>query len=475
MLHSDDEAISIIDRRLENMSTEEQVKDSIDTNIHNDTTSSSSETSHPSTAIDTELKYNHDDDSMAEVFAEDSDPDDYEYESCFNPYSGLSDVEQAIVDDENMNDLSFNPLKLSEPIEANRTVEGARRSIHYLLSSLSYSTLAMGSISSRTWSELGMSETLADLTLMLLLDTHDPSALWNRPSYVLRDRAVDRNHGYDALPSYLQLLTAFLTHTETKSSFSSPFDIPLSDNCLPPVMSLGISSLAAICSSNEMISASSGRILTTSAWSVCPREEIKKTIMLSLYYLSRIVECVTPRKSKFTKNGDANHTSDDMAQENSQWMRVVICVIQTVEYLTNLQARFDFQPLFEGGGNRQPPLSKSEAKAISDSGLFREMLSLYTATRKETLNTEQPTAKDVVRMQLLRTIFMLSIHKFTLRPSRTGKVKGNNGNSEAEQVSQLWDYLCSSRGITVKVNDNRMSTTFPHSGYTSVVNSTWRS
>ena len=426
-LRLDDEAIAKIVNGVENMSTEEIVKNTIDTNVHDDTNSSSCENNSP------ELKFNHDDDSMAEVFAEDSDPDDYEYDSCSNPYSGLSDVEQTIVDhNDNMNDLIFDPLKLSETIEANRTIEGARRSIHYLLSNLSYSTLALGSISSRTWSELGMSETLADLTLILLLDTvnwsrsdtgnsilhsvhQDASSLWNRPLYILRDRALDKKHGHDALPSYLQLLTAFLSHTETKSSLSSSVDKLLTDNCFPPVMSVGISSLAALCSSNEMISASSGQILTTSAWSVCPREEVKNTIMSSLYYLARIVECVTPRKSKFII-GDVNHARDDMAQENSQWMRVIICIIQIVEYLTNLQARFDFQPLFQGGGNRQPTLSLSEAKAISDSGLFREMLSLFTATRTdtETMNTEQPIAVDVVRMQLLRTIFMLSIHSLDL-------------------------------------------------------------
>jgi hypothetical protein len=420
----DDEAIAKIVNCLEDMSTEEIVKDTIDSNRHDDTNISNCETNSP------ELKFNHDDDSMAEVFAEDSDPDDYEYDSCSNPYSGLSDVEQTIVDhDDNINDLMFNPLKLSETIEANRTVEGARRSIHNLLSNLSYSNLALGSISSRTWSELGMSETLADLSLILLLDTvswsrsdtgnsllhsvhHDTSALWNRPLYILRDRALDKKHGHDALPSYLQLLMAFLSHTETKTSLSSSVDKPLTDNCLPPVMSVGISSLAALCSSNEMISVSSGQMLTTSAWSVCPREEVKKTIMSSLYYLAKIVECVTPRKSKFIKNGDANHTRDNMAQENSQWMRVIICIIQIVEYLTNLQARFDFQPLFEGGGSQKPTLSLSEAKTISDSGLFREMLLLYTATRtdKEKMNTEQLIATDVVRMQLLRTIFMLSIH-----------------------------------------------------------------
>ena len=162
--------------------------------------------------------------------------------------------------------------------------------------------------------------------------------------------------------------------------------------------------------SHTMISAASGRTCATSVWSVCPREEIKKAIMSLLYSLTRIVECVSPRKSIFAKGEAANHGRDESAQEKSGWIRIIICIIQIVEYLTNLQARFDFQPLFEGGGSRQTTISKSDAQALSDSGLFREMLSVYTATRDEedTGNIEKPTARNVVRMQLLRTIFTLS-------------------------------------------------------------------
>ena len=446
-----DEAAAKIVRGLENMVNEGQVKDTAIPNVHDDTSSSSSGVFHPTTAQDAKLRSHHDDDSLEEVFAEESDPDDYVYESCSDPYSAMSDLREifgersSLADFDvfgdvfgDMHDLSFNPLKLSEPSGANRTFDGARKSIHFLLSSLSYSSLAFGSLSSRAWSEGAMSETLADLSFILLLeissrdqcDTAKPNSLlhpvhqdgqdvseddiatlWDRPLLVLRDRALDKNHGHDALPSYLQLLSAFLSYSEPPSLLSSRVVKSHSRHGLLPVMTVGISSLATICSSKEMISAASGRMCGTSVWSVCPREEIKKAIMTSLYSLTRIVECTSPRKSIFSKGKAAHHGGDESAQEKKGWIRIVVCIIQIVEYLINLQARFDFQPLFEGGGSRQTTLSKSDAQALSDSGLFRELLSMYTATRsvEETSNTEKPTAKDVVRMQLLRTIFALAI------------------------------------------------------------------
>jgi len=446
-----DEAAAKIVRGLENMALEGQGKDTTVTNVHDDAKSSSSGVFLPTTAQDAKLRSHHDDDSLEEVFAEESDPDDYVYESCSDPYSAMSDLREIFGERSSlvnfdvfgdvfgdMHDLSFNPLKLSEPSGANRTFDGARKSIHFLLSSLSYSSLAFGSLSSRAWSEGAMSETLADLSFILLLevssrdqcDTAKPNSLlhpvhqdgqdvlegdiatlWDRPLLILRDRALDKNHGHDALPSYLQLLSAFLSHSEPPSLLSSPVVKSHSEHGLLPVMTVGISSLATICSSKEMISAASSRMCGTSVWSVCPREEIKKAIMSSLYSLTRIVECSSPRKSIFSKGKAANHGGDESAQEKSRWIRIVVCIIQIVEYLTNLQARFDFQPLFEGGGSRQTTLSKSDAQALSDSGLFREMLSIYTADRNvdETSNAEKPAAKDVVRMQLLRTIFALSI------------------------------------------------------------------
>ena len=369
-----------------------------------------------------------DNDSMQEIFAEESDSDDYDFGPSCAAYNTTSDVQEIFGQKDNV-DLSFDPLKLSEPNKRNQTWQGGRKSIHHLLSNASYGALSLGSISSRAWSECDMSETLADLTFMLLLENRDQdgtnlnslisqdcsediAALWDRPLFLLRDRALDLNHGHDALPSYLQLLAGFLSNSEEQdvmSILSSPTSKSQQsdNNCtLPPGTTVGLSSLASLCSSKEMISAASGRMCGTSMYSVCPREEVKKTIMSSLCSLASILESVRPRKSAFGKSGDRDELDD-----NSTWIRTAVCVISIIEYLTDLQSRFDFQPLFEGGGSRSTTLSGSDAKEISDSGLFREMLSLFTSTRSEGVETgsgESPNAEDVVRMQLLRTLYTLS-------------------------------------------------------------------
>jgi len=449
-----DEATARIVSGIDKMAMEGKEKQKTN---NDDASSSSSEFFLPNKTQDAQQRLDDDNDPMKEVFAEESDPDDYEFESSYNPYSSASNVQTifgkkttnaSTEDYEDMHDLGFNPLQLSEPNATNQTWEGARKSIHYLLSSLSYGKLVLGSLSSRAWSEGGMSETLADLCFMLLLentkrnqtdavksnsllrqmqhdgqnDVEDIAALWNQPLFLLRDRALDKNRDHDALPAYIQLLTAFLSHSDqdVMSILSSPLGKSTPEKTLSPAAAVGLSSLATICSSKEMISASSGRMCGTSVWSVCPREEMKKAILSSLDSLARIVECVRPRKSVFVKSGTANQGleegGEESTSESSPWIRTAVCIIPIIEYLTNLQARFDFQPLFEGGGSRSAILSNADAKAISDSGLFREMLSMYTTTRNVN-DASSNAAKDVVRMQLLRTMFTLS----TQSPELLGK------------------------------------------------------
>ena len=436
-----DEATAKIVSGLDKMSMEgtdnETNTKSADNNVQDDASSSSSEFHTSKQIIDA------DNDSMAEVFAEESDPDDYDFgPSSYDAYSSTSDV-QAIFGGQKQDantDLSFNPLTLSEPNTTNQTWEGARKAIHHLLSCASYGKLALGSISSRAWSQGDMSETLADFAFMLLLENdgkvdasstqdsllctqesseEDIVALWDRPLFLLRDRAMDKNHGHDALPAYLQLLTAFLSHSDehdVMSILSSPLGNAShsgNNNTLSPATTVGLSSLASVCSSKEMLCSSSRKMAGTSVWSVCPREEVKKAILSSLYSLAHIVECVRPSKAALDKSISTSSTPDN---NKSPWIRTAVCIISIIEYMTNLQARFDFQPLYEGGGNSQSgtTLSESDAKELSDSGLFREMLSLYTITRPEK-NLEgspsggkQSNAEDVVRSQLLRTIFTLS-------------------------------------------------------------------
>ncbi|KAL7440109.1 hypothetical protein ACHAXH_007453 [Discostella pseudostelligera] len=415
-------------------------------NVHDDDSSSSSDFFVPNSTNDAMRPSDNDNDSMNEIFAEDSDPDDFDYgtddDTCISAPTGQTIIggklRSAMSDEyDDFHDMIFDPIQLSEPSQANQTCEGTRKSIHYLLSSLSYGKLAFGSLSSRAWSEWGMSETLADLSFMMLLEitnrehhgdaaksssffhqilndgdeSTDIAALWDRPLFALRDRALDKNHGHDALPSYLQLLTALLSHSEHETMLSPQTVQPSPRHCLPPTVIVGLTSLGSMCSSKEMVNTASGRMCGTSVWSVCPREEMKKAIMTSLHYLARIVEGACQRKSVFAHCRSANLGGDESTQGNSPWIRIVVCIIPMIEYLTNLQGRFDFQPVFEGVGSRNATLSESDAQALYESGLFREILSMYTTTRCEngTLNAETPNAQEVARLQLLRTIFTLSI------------------------------------------------------------------
>mmetsp|Transcript_38584 Transcript_38584/g.80865 ORF Transcript_38584/g.80865 Transcript_38584/m.80865 type:complete len:244 (-) Transcript_38584:805-1536(-) len=52
-------------------------------------------------------------------------------------------------------------------------------------------------------------------------------------------------------------------------------------------------------------------------------------------------------------------------------------------------------------------------------------------------------------------------NEFSLRFSRPGKVEGDHGNAEAEQVTQLRDDFDSAGGITVEVDDDRVTTALP--------------
>jgi hypothetical protein len=448
-----DEATSMIEKGMETMGVQSNIDNHqiSSTNKHDDTSSSSSDFFLPNATND------NDNDSMNEIYADESDPDDYDYDYATNdnPCSSTPNIQPILGENlrsastdgyDDYCDMSFDPHQLSEPSQGNQTCEGACKSIYYLLSSLSYSNLAFGSLSSRTWSEWGMSETLADLSFIMLLEItnrehrgneaqpnsffhqkpndHDDSmniaALWDRPLFALRDRALDKNHGHDALPSYLQLLIALLSHSEHETTtLSSQYVQPSSRNSLPPTAIVGLSSLGAMCSSKEMLNTASGRTCATTVWSVCPRDEMKKAIVASLHSLARIVEGVRQR-SVFANSGSVKWDHDESNQGRNSWIRTVACVIPMIEYLTNVQARFDFQPVFEGVGSRNnATLAESDAKALSESGFFREMLFMFTSTNNENdiSNTAIPNAKEVVRMQLLRTIFTLSIQS----PERLGR------------------------------------------------------
>jgi hypothetical protein len=418
-----EEATAKIVNGIEKMSMEEENRNEATKHDRDDDASSSSSEFFLHNRNNNNQAHGDDNGSMEEIWAEDSDPDDYEYESSYNPYNAESNTNNSEEYDDIDGDY-FNPTQLSKQHPSNQTWEGARKSIYYLLSSFSYGNMALNTLSSRVWSDLGMSESMADLAFTLLLantnnshdktsllwqdkqsteeDRNDITTLWDRPLFALRDRAMDNNRGHDALPLYLQLLCAFLSHSEedVMSILSSPSKDTNNTNDLPPLTAVGLSSFATLCSSKEMTCSSSSKLCGTSIESICPRDEVKNAIFNSIDTLARIIECVRPKKSVFG-GGNIGAASED--NSTTAWVRTAVCMIPMVEYLLNIKARFDFQTVFEGGGSRSTALSNSDANALLDSGLFRELLSLYTCTQNET------DASNVVRLQLLRTIFALSV------------------------------------------------------------------
>jgi hypothetical protein len=424
-----EEATAFIVKGVEKVSMEEEKEKNAQHQPHerNDDASSSSSSDFFDHNNNDTRNAQEDYESIEEVFAEESDPDDFEYESEYCPPSTVGD---AAAEYDDFADSDFDAITLSKPNKINTTWDGARKAMYYLISNISYGKLLLASIPTRIWLDMGLSDTLADFSFMLLLhhancftrgdltdkaetlltnstdkdesdENFDIAALWDRPLILLRDRAFDDAWDHDALIPYLQLLQAFLTHSENDimSILSSPPSKQQSFD-LPPITSVGLSGLATLCSSKEFTSAKASKMSGSTVWSICPREEIKKTIMESLHSLARALECVRPRPSLEGK-------SDNL------WIRTAGCIFPIIEYLTNLRSRIDFQSVFEG---KNFALTKTDAACVLESGLFRELLAMYAAAVKcstFTADGDETSASSkagyVTKVQLLRTIYSLSV------------------------------------------------------------------
>ena len=414
-----DEATQSIVDGIEKMAMEDENRD--------DQKVSNSEKDDASSSSSSDFFYNkgnqsnqpNDHDSIEEIFAEESDPDDFDFGPDLSQQTvGMGTVNYSEVD------CGFDPLRLSKPNTTNQTWDGARKAIYYLISHLSYGKLLLSSLSTRTWLDMSVSDTLADFSFMLLLhqtqegesgkkesllvsstdentkDNQDISSLWDRPLFLLRDRALDSNRDHDALVPYLQLLQAFLSHSE--NDIMSILSSPSSKQAflLPPIASVGLSGLATLCSSKELTSVSASKMSSSSVLSICPREEVKKSILSSLYSLAHILECVRPKTFD---------NSEEAMEHERLWIRTIACAFPIIEYLTNLRARFDFQHVFDGSGGKNLVFTDADAKSILDSGVLRELLALFTAAGKPDKSGNVSDASSITRAQLLRTIYALCI------------------------------------------------------------------
>ena len=309
-----------------------------------------------------------DEDSLREIFAEESDPDDYDYgDDRYNiqHLQGTKDVIVPVIDPE----LLSKPKTLSDSQIQFR--------IESLLHELTYNRLVC--MSKKLWNTWNVSKTLVDLTLTLIqLLEDDPghefetlAMLYTKPLMVLRDRALDSNYGFDALNDFIKLIGIFLN---SESNQVGKVASKIREDNLSPSQVIGLSSLSSLCTNHIILSSSK----------LNERKKIRKMVFDSQ---NAILDCLEVIRRQRKSANDA-------------WVRVVLALVSILDFVTSNNVRSDFDRGFDS------PLTTNESQSLIQSGLFRETLLLFTDTCDETTTTSS-TAERIAKEHLLRTIFIM--------------------------------------------------------------------
>ena len=328
---------------------------------------------------------NDDEDSMKEIFAADSDPDDFDYGD-----------ERYNVNDDNTSKLSQDFIALGQGMSVKTLCQSTLLTknevvlrVKTLLSELTYRRITMGT---KNWKEWDVSNTLVQLTLNLLQclgddDLDGLGMMYNSPLVALRDRAIDENYGHDALESYLDLIHQLL---KSKSSDVGTFSSSNRDEFkeLSPVRAIGMSALASLCSSLEFSGITKKKLRTS----------IRVMIMKCLDEFIDCVEFVRPKKKELLTVSPGSLPS---------WVRIAMALSQILDFVTGLKGGSNFGAIEE---SLSSPVSNIEAQSMLQSGFFRAIILLYTHTEfSDESNIKRPQyAIDSARQHLLRQIFVVS-------------------------------------------------------------------
>ena len=463
----------------------ENHKEHLDNNIHDDNENNEDDDAS-----------NYDHDSLQEIWAEESDPDDYDYgderyqhhpttnnnDSNDNPYQDTIESTFELLD----------PYQLSQKIKQ-RSMVNIIKCLHSLINELSFAKLSQmkdassGRSDVSLWDEWNVSEVLYDLTFTLLqftnkslieddahresnsneighLITQHLSNLYIKPLIVLRDCALDERFHYHSssnkscgINHYTNLLTIMLRSEEkVVGKFASiNYNVEDSFQCqLSPSRMIALSSLAAFCVSTSEYLGSSSSIPTLKSNSKLVKQalycKIKQVLLDSLDDLAKCIEIIRP-KAKLTQQDRTVTSNDDPSLTSSipAWVHVVMSLLPILDVLTGINSRSDFTTMVHSSSNTC--FNTSEAQLILQSGLFREMLLLYSSTAKisdsnlvgnASNEIEVESAQEVIRVKLLRSILTMS----AIASSTLGKY--------ASRVSALTQIIYSETFIRKNVIDS---------------------
>jgi len=296
-------------------------------------------------------------------------------------------------------------------------------------------------------------ETLLQHCGSRLGEDEDVSSEWTKPLFVLRDRALDMTHDYDAMDDYLGLIRTLLSSISSSSPSSS-------SSSMKPSVAIGLTSLSSLCTSPEMATiASKTQQHQQQSKQIQIISNVRKVIVDSFDDLSDIMESVQPKTTSANMTEEENIST---TTETPSWIHVSIRYLPIFDFMTNTKSRFDYAPFFDTvTTSTKNSMNNREAQSLLNSG---ELILLFTKTRpssssssphpKQSLPPSKMmtmTAQTVIRTQIARTIFTLCaqstnlLAKYATRvPDLTREVYGGGYKDENLVDATLWSILGSS-------------------------------
>ncbi|KAI2511075.1 hypothetical protein MHU86_3387 [Fragilaria crotonensis] len=319
---------------------------------------------------------NDDDDN--EVWADESDPSDFVYESNAN------------VDWTAWETAEMDPIELSKPINDDDWPQ-VQSAVSNLLQDLTHDKFVP--FNATMWKKQGLSDTLTQLTLLLLVgsgpgdnsntDIHHMSEslkqkLSIQPLNVLRDRVLMHRNDSRSLQDYLSLVQCLIAVDTAQEDPKAP---------VAYASMVGLASLSSICSQ---------------AKSLKEIPAVRKCVLACCEDLCSLIE----RASVFSDPAPQTTSVRISTQQVlPQWVSMIWAVLPLLEVLANIHA--DGTTL----DTSRYSVPAADPQWLLNSGLFRALIMLYTKTAPY---SSLSVAVDPARHQLLQCLQMLSLQSMSL-------------------------------------------------------------
>mmetsp|Transcript_22725 Transcript_22725/g.34370 ORF Transcript_22725/g.34370 Transcript_22725/m.34370 type:complete len:720 (+) Transcript_22725:140-2299(+) len=306
-----------------------------------------------------------------EVWAEESDPSDFFYESSAQQ-----------IDWSAWEDTSFDPQKLSKPVETDDWPD-VQQAISNLLRDLSHSKFVP--IDATLWKHLDLSDALTQLTLTLLVENNNLNPMldhlrqWSvQPLNVMRDRILMASNPSLTGSTNTTVLKDYLSLVQSLIAVDALQPDNVTETSAASVV--GLVNLSSICTQGKNLKEMS---------------TIRKCVIECCEDLGSLVERTTTHIAVEREQGTL-----------PSWVRLIWALLPVLEVISNIITEDGSE--LDSSANRKT-LATADAQWLLNSGLFRQLILFYLKTEKFS-----GTTVDLARRRLLQTLQFLSLKSMTL-------------------------------------------------------------